>query len=115
MAAEQWVTLDWIEGGIGRLTIAREKALNALNPDVLAQLEERLDRLEASDQTRVVIVTGQGSRAFVAGADISFIHNLENEQAGSAFALRGQKLFQRFQQSRLLFIAASNGYCLGGG
>lgn len=113
--SEAWVAHEQLEPGIFVLRIQREKALNALNGEVLDQLEGALDALENEAAARVVIVTGQGARAFAAGADIEAIHHIPNEAAARQFAVRGQRLFQRFQESRLIFIAALNGYALGGG
>ncbi|NMP21457.1 enoyl-CoA hydratase/isomerase family protein [Sulfobacillus harzensis] len=113
--AETWVRSELWEPGIYVLRIQREHALNALNEQVLDQLEETLNALESKADARVVIVTGAGSKAFVAGADIGAIHGIPNHAAAEQFAERGQRLFQRFQDSPLIFIAAINGYALGGG
>ena len=113
--AEQYVQLKWVESGVALVTIARERSLNALNSEVLDQLEASLDVIEANPEARVAVVTGQGNKAFVAGADISAINQAVDEEQARGFAERGQKLFQRFQTSRVLFIAAINGYALGGG
>lgn len=112
---EQFVELSWAESRIAVVTITREKSLNALNPEVLDQLEAALNEIESRSDARVGIVTGQGAKAFVAGADISVIHQVESTAEARAFAERGQRLFQRFNQSRVVFIAAINGYALGGG
>ncbi len=113
--ADQYVQLQWVEPGIALLTITREKSLNALNSEVLDQLEASLNVVEDSPEARVVIVTGQGQKAFVAGADIAAINQAPDLEHAHHFAERGQKLFHRFQTSRVLSIAAINGYALGGG
>ncbi len=115
MTDDRWVLVEQIETGIYALTIQRERALNALNDGVLDQLEEALNTLEGHEDARVVIVGGSGAKAFVAGADIEAIHQIPDEHAARQFAERGQRLFQRFQESPLIFIAAINGYALGGG
>ncbi len=112
---EQFVELAWPEPEIAMITITREQSLNALNPVVLDQLEARLNEAEGLPAAKVGIVTGQGSKAFVAGADISVIHHVSDATQARAFAERGQALFQRFAESRIIFIAAINGYALGGG
>lgn len=103
-----------VEGGLAILTIDRPKALNALNESLLGQLEQALDRLESDPALRVLILTGGGDKAFVAGADISELKGMSKQQ-GKRCGRRGQRLFSRFESSRLLVIAAVNGFALGGG
>lgn len=110
-----YVVTESIEPGIAIIRITREKALNALNSAVLDELENALDQAEHDESLRVVIVTGEGEKAFVAGADIDAIHQISDRIEGGQFAERGQTLFARFGQSPLIFIAAIHGYALGGG
>lgn len=112
---EALVEVQWVEPGIALITIKREKALNALNKDVLDQLEQAIATVESEPQARVAIVQGQGERAFVAGADIAAIESLQGQDQALQFAGRGQAVFQRFSDSRIIFLAAINGYALGGG
>ncbi len=100
--------------GLAVLTLDRPKALNALNESLLEQLDRALDEIESDPSNRVLIVTGGGEKAFVAGADISELNGLSKQQ-GRRAGRRGQNLFARFEQSRLLVIAAVNGFALGGG
>ncbi|MCB1161894.1 enoyl-CoA hydratase/isomerase family protein [bacterium] len=105
------------EGALSWLTVQRPKALNALNAELLAELGEALDQLEAraaSGETRVLAVTGAGEKAFVAGADIGEIAPLRGA-AGRTFAERGQAIFSRVENLPVPVIAALNGYALGGG
>lgn len=102
------------EGGVVVLTIDRPKALNALNAEVLRELDLALDQVEADPSARVLILRGGGERAFVAGADIAELKGLSKQQ-GRRAARRGQRLFERLEQSRLLVIAAVQGFALGGG
>ena len=103
-----------IEGPVAVLTIDRPKALNALNASLLLQLDQALDAVEADESVRVLILTGGGEKAFVAGADISELKGMSRPQ-GKRAGRTGQRLFSRFEQSRLLVIAAVNGFALGGG
>lgn len=103
-----------IQDGLALLVIDRPKALNALNEAVLSQIDLAWDRLEEDPAVRVVILTGGGEKAFVAGADISELKGLSQQQ-GFRAGRRGQRLFSRIEQSRLLTIAAVNGFALGGG
>lgn len=109
------VEMEQIEPGIAVVRIARESALNALNHQVLAGLEKALDELERDESARVVIVTGKGSKAFVAGADIDVIHALPDAEKARQFAAYGQHVFERWAKSRVISFAAINGYALGGG
>lgn len=103
-----------IEDGIALVTINRPEAMNALNAQVLEDLDSALDQIEKDSSARVVIITGAGEKAFVAGADIKEIDTLD-PQAALAFARRGQMLFTRLENLRLPVIAAVNGFALGGG
>lgn len=98
---------------IGIIRIDRPQAMNALNEEVLKDLEAVLEEVEKDTQIRVIIVTGEG-RVFVAGADIAAMQNLD-EEAGHAFGRLGQKVFRKIETMDKVFIAAVNGFALGGG
>ena len=102
------------EGNIGVLTINRPKALNALNSETLKDLDTAIDHIEKQDDIYVVILTGAGDKAFVAGADISEMKDL-NEKEGKEFGLLGNKVFRRLENLDKPVIAAINGFALGGG
>ena len=95
------------------LTIDRPDALNAVDENVLGQLEDALDELEADGSVRVLIVTGTG-KAFVAGGDIAAMQRMTVAE-GERFVRRGHDLLLRLERSRLVVLAAINGYALGGG
>jgi enoyl-CoA hydratase len=101
------------EGSIATITVHREEALNALNSAVLQRLEEILSDLEKDDEIVVAVITGTGQKAFVAGADIKAIKEAGDQRKG--LARRGQEIFLRIRNSSKVFIAAVNGYALGGG
>lgn len=105
--------LEEREDGISILSLYRPKQLNALNVEMLDELEEVLGHL-SQGQTRGLIVTGAGDRAFAAGADIAQMHELTPEQARD-FSLKGNRVFGRIEQLPFPVIAAVNGYALGGG
>lgn len=98
---------------IGIVTIDREKALNALNPEVLDDLEAVFDAIPL-DSTRCVIVTGAGQKSFVAGADIGAMSTMTKEQ-GKAFSAKGNAVFRKIESFPIPVIAAVNGFALGGG
>ena len=98
----------------GLLTICRPKALNALNQEVLEALDQVLDGIEEDSELRVLMITGSGDKAFVAGADIKEIHDL-NRQTAMEFSRKGQKVFERIEKLPMAVIAAVNGFALGGG
>jgi len=100
--------------GIGYLTINRPDKLNALNNEVLSELNAIIDDINKNREIRVVIVTGSGEKAFVAGADIAFMKDLTPKEAVD-FARLGQEIFFKMEQSEKPFIACVNGYALGGG
>lgn len=102
-----------VKGNIGYITINRPKALNALNTDVLSELACVLKEIEEDDAVKAVIVTGEG-KAFVAGADIAQMSKL-NAVEGRAMMQAGHKVMNTIDQMPKPFIAAVNGFALGGG
>ncbi len=95
------------------LTINRPDALNALSSEVLEEISGAFEALQQDEDVRVIIITGAG-RAFVAGADVAEMADL-NMVEGRAFGNIGQELFRRIEKSEKPTIAAINGYALGGG
>ena len=100
-------------GPIGVLTMNRPEALNALNEQVLRDLDAALDAVEANDEVLVVILTGAG-RSFVAGADIAQMKDLTPVQA-KKFGSYGNQVFLKLENFPKPIIAAVNGFTLGGG
>lgn len=100
---------------LGKITINRPKKLNALNKATISELRMAFDALDQDDKIRVILVTGSGEKAFVAGADISEFADFDNKQ-GRALAARGQtELFDFVAGLETPVIAAVNGFALGGG
>lgn len=106
-------TLFSKQGPIASITINREKALNALNSDVMTRLEQIFSELEQDDQAVVVVITGAGNKAFVAGADLNEIKEAGDRRA--ELIRKGQKVFLKIRNSSKVVIAAVNGFALGGG
>ncbi|MBE7451815.1 MAG: enoyl-CoA hydratase/isomerase family protein [Kofleriaceae bacterium] len=102
------------DGPLAIVTIRREAALNALSSRVIAELTEAAADLELSEEVRVVAVTGAGGKAFVAGADIAEMKDLTPTQA-QAFSEMGGNLGHAIESSRKPWVAAVNGFALGGG
>lgn len=103
------------ENGIGQITINRPSKLNALNKDTIQELHNALESLENNEEIRAIIITGEGEKAFVAGADISEFANFSVEE-GAQLAAQGQELlFDFVENMRTPTIAAVNGFALGGG
>ena len=101
-------------GQIAIVTINNPKSLNALNSATLSELNDCLASIEKSKDIRVVIVTGSGAKAFVAGADISEMVNASAAE-GRAMALLAKEAFYRLEKMPQATIAAVNGFALGGG
>ena len=106
--------VSMIDGAVATLTINRPKVLNALDAATLGELGEAMRALQADASVRVVILTGSGERAFVAGADINELATLAPD-AAKAHAELGQRVFERVERLGKPVIAAVNGYALGGG
>ena len=101
------------ENHVAVLTIDRPKALNALNSEVLGELEAAIDALDLSD-VRALIITGSGEKSFVAGADIGEMSTLTKAD-GEAFGKKGNDVFRKIETLPIPVIAAVNGFALGGG
>ena len=102
------------KGNVAIATIDRPKALNALNSEVLNDLNTLVDTVNADPEIRVLILTGSGEKAFVAGADIGEMSSLSKAE-GEAFGKKGNDVFRRIETLPIPVIAAINGYALGGG
>jgi enoyl-CoA hydratase len=100
--------------GIARVTINRPDKLNALNATVIAELDEAVDRIRDERAIQGVLLTGAGTKAFVAGADIGEISN-QGAVDGQTRSLAGQRMMRRLEQCGKPVVAAVNGFALGGG
>ena len=110
----QFISIEQ-EGHLAVLTIQRPEQLNALNKATIEELNAALNQLDADDAVRAIILTGSGTKAFVAGADIKEFASFTVEQ-GEALSREGQRLlFDRVENMTKPVIAAVNGFALGGG
>lgn len=113
MAYENILTAS--DNGIATITINRPEKLNALNKATIGELHEAFENLEKDSEIRVIILTGSGEKAFVAGADISEFAHFSIEE-GAQLAAQGQELLFDFVENlKTPVIAAVNGFALGGG
>ena len=103
-----------LENGIFTITINRPDKLNALNRTVLKELREATQKVYGDKSIKAAIITGQGAKAFVAGADIAEFLEVRDDQ-GAQQAGTGQEIFFLIENSPKPFIAAVNGFALGGG
>ncbi len=103
-----------VENKTATITIHRPEKLNALNLGTLAELSQAIDAGNADPGIRCMIITGAGDRAFVAGADITQLQNLDG-RTGEEFSRQGQRVFSKIENSPRPVIAAVNGFALGGG
>ena len=102
-----------VDGHVAVITINRPKALNALNEDVLKDIEAAFDAVDLSE-IRAIILTGAGEKSFVAGADIAAMSVMTKEQ-GEHFGKFGNDIFRKIETFPVPVIAAVNGFALGGG
>jgi enoyl-CoA hydratase len=103
-----------VDDRIATITFNRPKALNALNRALLDELVDALQAVEADESIHVLVLTGSGDKAFVAGADITEINKL-GPLGGKQFARRGLEAINRLPRLPIPVIAAVNGFALGGG
>lgn len=99
--------------GVCTVKINNPQTLNALNAEVLADLENAFDEIKNDDEIQIVVLTGEG-KAFVAGADIAYMSKLNPAEA-KRFSEDGSRLFRKIETLNKVVIAAVNGYALGGG
>ena len=102
-----------IQDAVEIITIDRQKALNALNPEVLEELKAAFDAVD-QNAVRCIILTGAGEKSFVAGADIASMSTM-TKQEGEAFGKLGNDIFLMIENFPIPVIAAVNGFALGGG
>jgi enoyl-CoA hydratase len=103
-----------VEDGIATITFNRPKTLNALNGDILKELSQALDEISQDENIRVLILTGAGEKAFIAGADINELAAF-NALESKHFSEAGHTLMHKLQSLPIPVIAAVNGFALGGG
>jgi enoyl-CoA hydratase len=108
------ILLEQPEPGIYRLSVNRPKSLNALNAETLEEIGAAIAEVAADAAARVLLVTGTGDKAFVAGADIAQMQSFGPAEA-QAFSERGNRVFRQLELLPLPAIALVNGYALGGG
>jgi len=103
-----------VQDGVGVLTFNRPNVLNALKPKTLEEVSEVIDKAREDDALRVLVLTGAGDKAFVAGADISQFPGM-NPLRARLFAEKGQEVFFKLENLPKPVIACVNGFALGGG
>lgn len=113
MSTMKYIQLE-PQDDIAILRLNRPEALNAMNVDVISELSKMIDILAADDSIKVVIITGAGERSFCAGADISYMVNIEPMQA-ERYATSAQAVINKIDRLEKPVIAAVNGFALGGG
>ncbi len=99
---------------IGLLTINRPEKMNAISQELTVELSLFLDEIENDDELRVIVITGAGDKAFVAGADINELVD-RDARLGRRVSRERQEIFSRIENLHVPVIAAVNGYALGGG
>jgi enoyl-CoA hydratase len=102
------------DGAIATITVNRPAVRNALNDATLGAIDAAVAALDADPEVRVILVTGAGDRAFIAGADLNELSRVTGV-TGRTLALRGQAVFDRIAAASKPVIAVINGFCLGGG
>ena len=112
----QNIKLENKENGVWLLTLNRPEALNALNSSLLNDMADAIRQLSelSFEDAKMLVITGSGEKAFVAGADIKEMTSMNEDQA-MQFAKRGQSIFHELNLLKIPVVAAVNGFALGGG
>ena len=113
MSTMKYIQLE-PQGDIAILRINRPEALNAMNLDVISELSKMIDIIAADESIKTVVITGAGERSFCAGADISYMVNIDPMQA-EKYATSAQDVINKVDRLEKPVIAAVNGFALGGG
>jgi 3-hydroxypropionyl-coenzyme A dehydratase len=113
MSTMKYIQLE-PQGDIAILRINRPEALNAMNLDVISELSKMIDIIAADESAKAVVITGAGERSFCAGADISYMVNIDPMQA-EKYATSAQEVINKIDRLEKPVIAAVNGFALGGG
>jgi 3-hydroxypropionyl-coenzyme A dehydratase len=113
MSSMKFIQLE-PQGDIAIVRINRPEALNAMNTEVISELSRAIDIIASDENTKVVIITGAGERSFCAGADISYMVNIEPMQA-EKYATAAQAVINKIDRLEKPVIGAVNGFALGGG
>jgi enoyl-CoA hydratase len=114
VASYEFIRLESDDEGIATLTVSRPDKLNALNAATIAELGAAVEEIAADPGVRGVLVTGEGQKAFVAGADIAELSRM-GPVDGVEVSRAGQRVFRRLEMLRKPVVAAVNGFALGGG
>ena len=109
----KFIKID-VKDYIGTITINRPEALNAMNSELIGELQESVEECVSNNEVGVIIITGSGEKAFVAGADIKTMQKMSSRQA-LEFSREGQAMTMVIENSPKPVIAAINGFALGGG
>ncbi len=108
------ILLEQVEDGIYLLTINRPRSFNALNSTTLDEIAAATRKMALKEDARVLLITGAGEKAFVAGADISEMQSKTALEA-KAFSEKGLAMVRQLELLKIPVIAVVNGFCLGGG
>lgn len=108
------IIYEKIDINIGTLKINKPKFLNSLSMQTLKEMDTVINEIQKDEDLQVLIITGEGTKAFVAGADIKEMKEMDESKA-SSFSEFGNRLFEKIENLDKVVIGAINGYCLGGG
>ncbi len=109
------IELEYPGDMVGQIVLDREARMNTVNPEMLDELSEAIDRFEDDDDVRAILVTGKGDRAFSAGADVSGFAASAEPLEAIELSKKGQETFGKLEESPLPVLAGIDGFALGGG
>lgn len=114
-ASYEMIRVEYPGEMVGRVVLDRPHRMNTVNPELLSELEQAIEAFEADDDVRAVLITGEGEKAFSAGADVQSMAASAEPLQAIELSRKGQQAYGALESSSLPVVAGIDGYCLGGG
>lgn len=111
----EMIRIEYPDEMVGQIVLDRPHRMNTINTELLSELENAIEELEADDDVRAVLITGEGEKAFSAGADVQSMATSAQPLRGVELSSKGQEVYGTLESCSMPVVAGIDGYCLGGG